>query len=235
MAEVEAATFLAIDSLVEIGGRDFTAALFDIDGTLIDSNDGHADAWVQALRDHDIAVEMSRIRPLIGKGGDKLLCEVAHLEEGSSLGQRITQRKKDLFERLLPRLKPTPGARPLLEFLQSQDVTVGTATSADGNELNQLLKHAGVDDLIEHHASKDDAGESKPDPDIVQAALARAQSRPETTIMIGDTPYDIEAAGRAGVATIALRCGGWWSDDALRGALAIFDDPAHLLAALRGV
>ena len=114
MAEVEGATFLAVVLLVQIAGRDFTTALFDVDGTLIDSNDAHAQAWVDALREHDIPAEMSRIRPLIGKGGDKLLCEVAHLEDDSPLGKGITQRKKRIFEQLLPRLMPTAGARPLL-------------------------------------------------------------------------------------------------------------------------
>jgi HAD superfamily hydrolase (TIGR01509 family) len=233
-AEVEAATFLAVGSLVQVGGRDFTAALVDVDGTLIDSNDAHAEAWVQALREHDIPAEMSRVRPLIGKGGDKLLSEVARVEEDSPVGRRVTRRKKDLFEQRLSRLMPTAGARPLLEFLLERRVTLVVATSADDRERDQLLTQAGVHDLLQLHATKDDAGESKPDPDIVQAALARARSRPDTTVMIGDTPYDIEAAGRAGLATVALRCGGCWSDQDLRGAIAIYDDPAHLLVTLRG-
>ena len=234
MAEVEGATYLAVVLLVQIAGRDFTTALFDVDGTLIDSNDAHTQAWVDALREHDIPAEMSRIRPLIGKGGDKLLCEVAHLEDDSPLGKGITQRKKRIFEQLLPRLTPTAGARPLLEFLLARGVTLVVATSADDHERLQLLTQAGVDDLIQLNATKDDARESKPDPDIVQAALARARARPDTAVMIGDTPYDIEAAGRAGLATIALRCGGYWSDNDLRGAIALHDDPAHLLASFRG-
>ena len=99
--------------------------------------------------------------------------------------------------------------------------------------MTALLQRAGVDDLVPTRASKDDAEESKPDPDIVRAALKRSGARPETTIMIGDTPYDIEAAGRAGVQTIALRCGGHWSDAALRDATHIFDDPAELLVHLQ--
>jgi HAD superfamily hydrolase (TIGR01509 family) len=218
---------------VQIAGRHFTAALFDVDGTLIDSNDAHAEAWVQSLREHDIQAEMSRVRPLIGKGGDKLLCEVAQIKDDSTLGQQITRRKKDIFDRHLPGLKPTAGVRPLLEFLRAHHITRVVATSADDKELNQLLRQADVDDLIQRHASKDDADASKPDPDIVQAALARARSRPNATVMIGDTPYDVEAAGRADVATIAVRCGGYWSPTDFRDALAIFDDPAHLLSALR--
>ena len=207
--------------------------LFDIDGTLIDSNDAHAEAWARALHDHTISVDVARIRPLIGKGGDKLLCEVVGVEEDSPTGRTVRERKKEIFATMLPRLQATHGARELLAHLRAQDVTLGTATSADGSELRQLLRQAGVDDLIHLRASKDDAGESKPDPDIVEAALARARSRPELTVMIGDTPYDIEAADRAGVASIALRCGGYWSDNDLKHAIAIFDDPAQLLNTLR--
>jgi HAD superfamily hydrolase (TIGR01509 family) len=213
--------------------RRFEAVLFDIDGTLIDSNAAHAEAWARALHDYDIPIDVGRIRPLIGKGGDKLLCEAVGIEEHSSIGRRTAQRKKEIFAKMLPGLRPTPGARDLLVHLRAQDVTLGTATSADDSELHQLLQQAGVDDLFHLRASKDDAGESKPDPDIVEAALARAKSRPELTVMIGDTPYDIEAADRAGIASIAVRCGGYWSDGDLKNAIAIFDDPAQLLNVLR--
>ena len=104
------------------------------------------------------------------------------------------------------------------------------ATSSSGDELHQLLRQARVDDLIEKATSSSDAENSKPDPDIIQAALKKGKLRPQDSVMLGDTPYDIEAAGRAGVPTIALRCGGWWDDAALAGAVAIYDDPAALLA-----
>jgi HAD superfamily hydrolase (TIGR01509 family) len=221
------------NKVMRVADRQFTAALFDVDGTLIDSNDAHADAWVRALHDHDIPVDVGRIRPLIGKGGDKLLCETVGIEEDSAIGRSIRQRKKATFAKMLPGLRPTPGARELLVHLHGQGVTLGTATSADDSELHQLLRQAGVDDLFHLRASKDDAGESKPDPDIVEAALARARSRPESTVMIGDTPYDIEAADRAGIASIAVRCGGYWSDNDLKNAIAIFDDPAQLLNVVR--
>lgn len=104
------------------------------------------------------------------------------------------------------------------------------ATSADDREASQLLERAGVDDLIPQRASKDDAERSKPDLDIVRAALARSHARPTASVMVGDTPYDIEAAGRAGVSALALRCGGYWTDAALHAAVGIFDDPAALLA-----
>ena len=100
--------------------------------------------------------------------------------------------------------------------------------------MEALLQRAGVDDLLPLRASKDDASESKPDPDIVHAALSRSSARPESAVMIGDTPYDIEAARRAGIGGIALRCGGHWSAGDLRDAVGIFDHPAALLARWRG-
>jgi phosphoglycolate phosphatase-like HAD superfamily hydrolase len=97
--------------------------------------------------------------------------------------------------------------------------------------LSDLLERAGVDDLFPTRASKDDADASKPDPDIVHAALTQAHATAAETVLVGDTPYDIEAAKRAGVAAIALRCGGYWADTAFAGAIAIYDDPAALQAA----
>jgi HAD superfamily hydrolase (TIGR01549 family) len=207
----------------------FEALLFDVDGTLIDSNGAHAEAWTQSLREHGVAAEVDQIRRLIGMGGDKLLPAVAHVSEDSDLGQAITRRKKVIFGALLPALQPTSGARPLLEYLREQRVDLIIATSADDRELSTLLERAGVDDLMPARTSKDDAPKSKPDPDIVQAALVRSGAPPERTVLIGDTPYDIEAANRAGIHAIALRSGGYWTDSSLRGALEIFDDPQALL------
>jgi HAD superfamily hydrolase (TIGR01509 family) len=212
----------------------FASLLFDIDGTLIDSNEAHTDAWVQSLREHGLDVDVEHVRRLIGMGGDKLLPAVAQISEDSDLGQAIARRKKAIFGTLLPALQPTPGARPLLEYLREQQVELIIATSADEHELRALLERAGVDDLFPERASKDDAEESKPDPDIVHAALAKSGARPEQTALVGDTPYDIEAAIAAGIKAIALRCGGYWSDRSLRRAVDIFDDPQQLLARWRG-
>lgn len=211
----------------------FETALFDVDGTLIDSNAAHAETWTQALHEHGIATDLTTIRSLIGMGGDKLLPRVADLDEDSPKGRAIAARKKALFLERLAGLQPTRGARALVEYLLRQGVDLVIATSAGDDEMKRLLEQAGVADLIPSRASKDDAAESKPDPDIVHAAMQRSRARPETTVMIGDTPYDVEAAARAGVRAIALRCGGYWTDDDLRGAVAIFDDSAALLEHLR--
>ena len=212
----------------------FDSVLFDIDGTLIDSNAAHATTWMRALREHGIRVEIMAVRPLIGMGADKLLPAIAGIQHTSPEGRSIAARKKELFDEQLPWLRPTPGARALLEYLRDRGIDMVVATSADDKEMAALLECAGVADLVSKRASKDDAAESKPDPDIVCAALAQARAGAESTMMVGDTPYDIEAAARAGIAAMALRCGGHWTDHDLRGALYIFDDPQDLLDRWRG-
>ena len=206
-----------------------SAILLDVDGTLIDSNAAHADTWAQALTESGLPCTAAQVRPFIGMGGDKLLPALAGVEEDSLLGLTVIERKKALFAERVPQLQPTPGARALVAYLRQVKKDVVVATSADDKEMLALLERAGVADLIARRTSKDDAAESKPDPDIIRAALKRAGSRASRTWMIGDTPYDIEAAGRAGVGTIALRCGGHWSDVELRSAIAIFNDPETLL------
>ena len=210
-------------------GPSLHAVLLDIDGTLIDSNDAHARAWVAAFAAHGYVVPYLAVRPLIGKGGDKLLPELTGLDSESAEGKAISAKRAELFRRELPALRPTHGARPLLERFVQQGLTLVVATSATAPEVTALLQQAGVADLIEAASSASDAEESKPDPDIVQAAVAKSRCHPSACVMLGDTPYDVEAATRARVPTIALRCGGW-TGPALSGALAVYDDPADLLA-----
>lgn len=206
------------------------AALLDVDGTLLDSNDAHARAWVDALGEVGIAVERERVRPLIGMGGDKLMPEVADLDPESEEGKRISARRSEIFrDRYLPKLQALPGARALLERLRADGFRLVVATSAKREELDGLLKAAGVADLVDAATTSDDAEASKPDPDIVVAALGKAGVPPHRAFMLGDTPYDVEAATKASVGIVALRSGGWKDQD-LRGALAVYDTPADLLA-----
>jgi HAD superfamily hydrolase (TIGR01509 family) len=214
-------------------GFAYATVLFDVDGTLIDSNGAHAETWLQALREHDVDAQMARVRSLVGMGADNLLPAIAQIGEDSELGQAIAKRKKALFQVALPTLRPTKGARALVAYLREEHRNIVIATSADDRELSALLQRAQVADLIPVRASKDDAQDSKPDPDIVQAALRRAGADAKESVLIGDTPYDVEAAARAGVPAIALRCGGYWSDADFHGAIAILDDPAALLDHLR--
>jgi HAD superfamily hydrolase (TIGR01509 family) len=207
----------------------YRAVIFDVDGTLVDSNDAHAQAWVEALSESGRHVDFARVRPLIGMGGDKLLPTVTGLSPDSAEGEAISTRRGKIFlERFVPRLQPTRGARELLQSLRADGLKLYVATSAKEEELQPLLRVADADKYMESTTSSDDADRSKPDPDIVTAALQRTRRPTHESIMIGDTPYDVEAALRAGINIIALRSGGWRDRD-LQDALAIYDDPADLL------
>lgn len=207
------------------------AVILDIDGTLILSNEAHARAWQDAYREHGYEVPWEKVYPLVGMGGDKLMATLTpDLNEEEGTGKEISQSRKTIFqERYLSRVQPAPGARELVARLRDEGLTVGIASSARGDELEALLKAARVDDLIQEATTSSDAEQSKPAPDIVQAALQRVHSEPSEVVMVGDSPYDVESADKAGVGTIAVRCGG--HDDAeLKNALAVYDDPADLLA-----
>ena len=208
------------------------ALLFDIDGTLVDSNDAHAHSWVKAFAEANVHVEFHNVRCAIGMGGEKLMPAVAGIDEDSPLGVRISRRRGEIFKsEYLPKLKPFRDAGALAAAIQARGLKAVAASSAKRDELEALLQIAGAPSLIDHSASGDDAEQSKPDPDIVHAALMKAGVDASDAVMVGDTPYDIEAATRAGVRAIAFRCGGW-SDAALDGATAIYDGPWDLLARL---
>jgi phosphoglycolate phosphatase-like HAD superfamily hydrolase len=207
------------------------AVLVDIDGTLVDSNDAHARAWVDALTEAGYDVTFDRVRWLIGKGGDKLLPELTGIDKESPRGKELAERRKEIFRRnYLPQIRPFPGAPALLQRMYDDDLRLVVATSAGEDEMKALLEKTGAAHLFFEATSSSDAERSKPDPDIIHAALRKAECRPDEAIMLGDTPYDIEAATKAGVRIVALRSGGW-SDEELRGAAAIYDDTASLLAA----
>ncbi|MDM0032174.1 HAD family hydrolase [Variovorax sp. J22P271] len=206
------------------------AVLLDIDGTLLDSNDAHARSWVEVLTRRGQECTYAQVRPLIGKGGDKLLPELTGIDKDQPAYAEISAERTALFvDSYLPTLQPTAGARALLERMLSEGLKLIVATSA-GAELDLLLKQAGVGDLIKHAVSSEDASRSKPDPDIVDAALQKAGAPARHVVMLGDTPYDIEAARRANVATLIVRCGGWWKDGDFSNAIGIYDDPAALLS-----
>jgi phosphoglycolate phosphatase-like HAD superfamily hydrolase len=205
------------------------AALLDVDGTLIDSNDAHAHAWVDACNEAGYPLAFGAVRRLIGMGGDRVLPALTGLAEDSEPGERLSARRGEIFrERYLPSCAPFPGARELLQRMQAEGLELVVATSASQRDLAQLLKRAGVDDLIDAAASASQAERSKPAPDIVEAALQRAGADPRQAVMLGDTPYDVKAATRAGVRCVALRSGGW--DDAdLADATAVYQNVADLL------
>lgn len=204
--------------------------IFDVDGTLIDSNDAHARAWVAALAEHGYDVPFERVRRLIGMGGDKLLPSVAGIDTDSERGKQIDKRRGAIFQqRFLPKVGAFPQVRPLLERLSADGMRLVVASSAKGDEIDTLLERTGAADLFESSTSSSDAPRSKPDPDIVEAALGQLGLPAGQVLMIGDTPYDVEAAAKAGIGIVALRSGGWGDAD-LAGALAVYNDPADLLA-----
>lgn len=206
------------------------AVLLDVDGTLIDSNDAHARAWVDVGDEFGYDIEFGRVRWLIGMGGDRVLPELTRLDEESDRGRRILERRGEIFHtRYLPGLAAFPGAHELLERLRYDGRTLVVATSASEKDVRALLKQARLEDLIDRSTNSDEADASKPAPDIIQAAVKKARVDASETVMLGDTPYDVKAAQRAGVRAIALRCGGW-NDHELIGAAEIYENPGDLLA-----
>lgn len=165
---------------------------------------------------------------MIGMGGDKLLPKAFGLDAESREGKRLDERKGEIFREMLHDLQPTPGTRDLLERFRASGLRRVVATSANREDLKALLNQARVADLMEDCTSSSDVENSKPDPDIVLAALELSGSPADEAVMIGDTPYDVEAAKRAGIRIIAVRSGGWGDAD-LAGALAIYDHPADVL------
>jgi len=204
--------------------------LLDVDGTLLLSNDAHAETWAAALRESGRDVPAARVRPLVGMGGDKLLPALG-VDVDEDEANRLARRKKELFTAQLGALRPAPGARALLERLHADGYVLVVATSADDEELQGLLRQAGIADLLDGRTTSSDVAHSKPDPDVVATAAARSGLPPAALVMLGDTPYDVAAARSAGVTAVGVRCGGW-DDAALAGAAAVYDDPAHLLREL---
>ena len=210
------------------------AVIFDVDGTLVDSVDQHAHAWQDAFAAFGHQLEFSALRSQIGKGGDQLLPVFLTDDEIERIGPDLeAQRKQILQQRYLPTIKGFPEVRSLFERLEQSGIRIALASSAKGDELNHYKRLADIEDLVQEQTSSDDADRSKPEPDIFQAALARlGHIDPSTAVVVGDTPYDAIAAGKAGVRTIGLLCGGFAEAD-LRGAgcIEIYADPAALLAA----
>lgn len=205
------------------------SVLLDVDGTLVDSNDAHALAWCAALREAGFDVEFAAVRRLIGMGGDKLLPKIAGIDANSQQGEAVSKRRGQIFQQeYLRQIRPFPRVRELLSRMTQSGLELVIASSAKSDELDGLLEICGAADFIQGKTSSDDVGNSKPDPDIIHAALHRLGRSADSVIFLGDTPYDVEAGLKAGVRVIAVRSGGWKDAD-LRGASKIYDDAADLL------
>ena len=207
-----------------------TGVLLDIDGTLIDSNDANARAWMEAMLAHGVEVNYVKIREAVGMGGDNLLPSVAHLQSGSPQGKAISKTRGEILkQKYLPTLKAFPQVNELLTRLHGDGLKLVVATSAKKDGAKPLLELTGAAALIDVIATTEDAENSKPDPDIIHAALNKSGLAPESVLMLADTPYDVQAVQKAKVRMIGVRCGGWSAPD-LKGAVAVYNDPAGLLA-----
>jgi HAD superfamily hydrolase (TIGR01549 family) len=209
------------------------AVIFDVDGTLVDSVDLHARAWQEAFEHFGKHFEYERVRYQIGKGGDQLMPVFLSEEELDEFGEELEEYRGQLFKReYLPRVKAFPAVRELFERVAREGLQIALASSAKADELKTYKRLADIEDLVEEETSADDAEKSKPHPDIFEAALGRLKDvSPAEAVVVGDTPYDAEAAGKAGIKTVGLLCGGFPEAD-LRaaGCVRIYRDAAHLLA-----
>jgi len=211
----------------------FKAVIFDVDGTLIDSVDLHARAWQEALAHFGKHFDFERVRYQIGKGGDQLMPVFLSQKELDEFGDELEEYRGELFKReYLSKVKGFPAVRELFQKVKDEGLQIALASSAKEDELKAYKKIADIEDLVEEETSSDDAEKSKPHPDIFEAALARLGDMPPAeAVVVGDTPYDAEAAGKAGLQTIGLLSGGFPEED-LRaaGCVQIYRDPADLLA-----
>jgi HAD superfamily hydrolase (TIGR01509 family) len=207
------------------------AVIFDIEGTLVDSVDLHARAWQEAFAHFDHQVEFSTVRSQIGKGGDPLLPVFLPKEEMARRGREIEEYRSKLYkQRYLPKVRGFPEVRHLIERVKGNGLQVVLASSAKSDELQTYKQIAGIEDLVDEETSADDAAKSKPHPDIFKAALDRLGATASEAIVVGDSPYDAQAAGKIGLRTIGVLCGGFPEADLRNaGCIAIYRDPADLL------
>ena len=209
------------------------AVIFDVDGTIIDSNDFHAQAWQKAFAEKGFDFSFEKIRSQIGKGADTLLPEFLSSEEIKKYGDEIAERRGEIFkEEYLDEVKPFPRVRELFERIKTDGKKIALASSSKKDEVKEYKKIARIEYLVEEETSTDDAQESKPEPDIFQAAL-KMLGKPKTSevIVIGDTPYDAEAATKANLKTIGVLCGGFKKEDLEKaGCVEIYNDLAELLS-----
>ncbi len=209
------------------------AVIFDVDGTLVDSVDQHAQAWQDAFRDFGYDVDFQEVRSQIGKGGDQLMPVFLPKQALDQQSGDLEKHRSHIFkDNYLPQVTGFPAVRDLFERLIRDHLKIALASSAKEDELGTYKRLARIDDLVQTQTSSDDAEKSKPHPDIFQAALKQLPGvEPQDVIVIGDSPYDAQAAAKIGIRTIGLLSGGFAEQD-LRdaGCIAIYRDAADLLA-----
>jgi HAD superfamily hydrolase (TIGR01549 family) len=209
------------------------AAIFDVDGTLVDSVDLHAKAWQKAFAHFGHDVPLDRIRSQIGKGGDQLMPVFLTEEELKSEEKDLERYRGKLFrEEYLPMVKGFPQVRELFQRLLDDGWKLGLASSAKGKDLETYKRIAHIGDLLDAETSSDDAEKSKPHPDIFQAAMKRLGGiEAKDCIVVGDSPYDAQAASKAGIRSVGFLCGGFPDSDLRKaGYETLYAGAAELLA-----
>lgn len=207
--------------------------LLDVDGTLVDTTYLHTVSWWEALRQADHRVPMARIHRSIGMGSDNLLDDLLGPERDRDGDGRLRESHDTLYTEYWERLTPLPGAVELLRACAARGLRVVLATSAAEHEVAALRAVLAADDVIDTVTSSADAQESKPAPDILVAALKQSGLAAERVVFVGDSVWDVAAAGKLDIPCIGLTCGGTSRAElAGAGAVAVYDDPAALLDGL---
>jgi HAD superfamily hydrolase (TIGR01509 family) len=207
--------------------------ILDVDGTLVDTNYHHVIAWSRAFRRQDVTVPLWRIHRHIGMGGDQLVSAVAGGEVEESLGDEIREAQSQEYKQLIDEVRSMEGSRELIEDLKDAGGVVVLASSAKDWEVEHYLELLDVKELVDDWTTSADVEQTKPDPDLVHAALDKADCDPGEAVMIGDTVWDVEAAKRAGVETLAVLTGGFSKAELLEaGAKQVFTSVEELRESL---
>jgi HAD superfamily hydrolase (TIGR01549 family) len=204
-------------------------AILDIDGTLVDTNYHHAVAWYRAFREHELVLPLWRIHRHIGMGGDQLVGALAGEEFEDSSGDSVRDAEKDRYSELIEEVEPLPGARDLIVRLKEEGHSVVLASSAKDDEVEHYIDLLSARKLADAWTTSADVETTKPAPDLVEAALEHGQGE-DGAVMVGDSTFDCEAAGRANVPTLAVLTGGF-SEQELRdaGAEGVYHSPEEIL------
>jgi HAD superfamily hydrolase (TIGR01509 family) len=201
------------------------AAIVDVDGTLVDSNYHHALCWHRSFLDHGLTFPVWRLHRHVGMGGDKFVAAVAGDGVEHAHGDSLRERWEELFDDVIDEVQPLPGAHRFVEALKERGHTIVLATSSIERHLGVLLEKLGIRDLVDGWTMSDDVEASKPDPDLVEVALAKAGTR--DAVMVGDTPWDAAAAGCAGIGTVGVLTGGFAPSE-LGAATAVYESVDEL-------
>ena len=213
-----------------------SAVIFDIDGTIVDSVDLHAKSWQVAFAEFGKDVSVAAIRKEIGKGADQLLPVFFSKEELDRFGEELDKYRGELFKReYLRQVKAFPRVRDLFKRINQDEKLIALASSAKKDELDTYKRIAAIEDLVETESSSGDVERSKPHPDVFEVALKRLGAIPDEVIVVGDTPYDAQAAGKLNLRVIGMLCGGWTANQLQKaGCIATYRDPAELLKCYDG-